>query len=166
MEQAYLDARGPDPKTADPVLLHRLHRYRAYYSRWRQLDDILRADGSQWWSLKPSAQKAWRWYDQGWSAEECDQLTRASGHGTILTGPEVERVLDYGDRGATVDRMRGAAILVSAKEVRAKEARARLGWPDVVPHPPMVIPSPSAPTRVNTVAQSAASANSAGAVIL
>ena len=77
--------------------------------RWgRQLDVKLQHNPSLWYSLGLTAQKAWRDYSDGWSAEKADELTKAYGHGMLRAGPEEGTFVGQQARGSVADRVRGA----------------------------------------------------------
>ena len=85
---------------------------RAWYRWGRQLCRSVEANEVAWKSLGPTAQNAYRWYYHGWSAQECDRLTKDYGHGMLLTGPHRGSFLGQQAHGSTADRVRSELYAV------------------------------------------------------
>ena len=79
---------------------------RAWYRWGRQLFNSVESDEVAWDSLEPTAQEAYRWFVEGWSAKECDRLTQEYGHGMLRSGCANGSFVGQQARGSVVDRLR------------------------------------------------------------
>ena len=89
LANAYARATSADAdasSSADRDLRRRVLAMREWFRWGRRLYNGLRSGEVEWDSLGPTAQEAWEWYANGWSAEECDTLSREYGHGMLRTG--------------------------------------------------------------------------------
>jgi len=78
---------------------------RAWYRWGHQLKQSVDSKEVTWDSLGPTAQDAYRGFVDGWSAKECDRLTREYGHGMLRSGSARGSYVGQQARGSVVDRL-------------------------------------------------------------
>ena len=108
LSKAYAKEKADGNAASSPSrhLRERALAARAWLRWGRQLYNCLESGQVQWDSLSPTAQKAWKWFDKGWSAEECDKLSREYGHGMLRGGRDGGSYLGQQARGSVADRVR------------------------------------------------------------
>ena len=99
-------AAGDASSLPSSDLRQRALSMRSWFRWGRQLYKSVKSNEVAWESLGPTAKNAWRWYHKGWSARECDRLTREYGHGMLRTGRQRGSFLGQQATGSVVDRMR------------------------------------------------------------